>query len=79
MAESCPGFHWIGQPITSCDRCGRPAWDHDYDMRSGGTPFGELVPVAWSRGAIATWEARDWISTERAAEMLRVSESENRG
>jgi len=22
------GFHWIGQPFTSCDQCGLPAWEH---------------------------------------------------
>jgi len=26
----CPeGFHWIGQPATSCDECGLPAWEHE--------------------------------------------------
>lgn len=25
---TCEGFVWIGQPFTSCDRCGQPAWDH---------------------------------------------------
>lgn len=28
--QACPeGFHWIGQPMTSCDKCGLPAWEHD--------------------------------------------------
>lgn len=31
----CEGFQWIGQPFTSCDRCGQPAWEH----------AGEEVPV----------------------------------
>ncbi len=22
------GFVWLGQPFTSCDRCGQPAWEH---------------------------------------------------
>jgi hypothetical protein len=31
----CQGFVWIGQPFTTCDRCGQPAWEH----------AGEEVPV----------------------------------
>lgn len=27
--DPCRGFVWIGQPMTSCDRCERPAWEHE--------------------------------------------------
>ena len=46
----CRGFHWIGQPFTSCDNCGRP-WDaHEgyWGHKAGAGPFDadaqELVP-----------------------------------
>lgn len=29
----CKGFQWIGQEWTSCDGCGQPYWEHDYDQR----------------------------------------------
>lgn len=27
----CPAFRWIGQPLSSCDRCGRPYWFHSHE------------------------------------------------
>ena len=27
--EPCPeGFHWIGQALAFCDKCGLPGWEH---------------------------------------------------
>ena len=41
-AENCQGFVWVGQSFKYCDSCGRPYWEHKYDMKSvrkGGSPF----------------------------------------
>lgn len=27
--SKCTPFHCIGQPLTSCDECGKPAWEHE--------------------------------------------------
>lgn len=73
----CQGFAWIGQPMTSCDRCGRPAWDHDYDEHWGGdlAPFGTggwlLVP--WPSKLIGSWLERGHIGRERAAALLSAT------
>jgi hypothetical protein len=29
------GFRWVGQSFASCDGCGQPYWEHDYDERPG--------------------------------------------
>ena len=47
----CEGFQWIGQPFTTCDRCGQPAWDH----------VGQDVPVDGAgpfdtRRTVRPWE-----------------------
>jgi hypothetical protein len=55
----CPGFQWIGQPFTSCDRCGKPAWEHEGEMKlkpGGSFPFGD-----------DTWEVRPWKPGEAEA------------
>jgi hypothetical protein len=51
----CRGFRWIGQSFASCDGCGRPAWEHEGELRlrQGATLLGgdddfELVP--WKPG-----------------------------
>lgn len=31
--ELCRGFRWVGQSFASCDRCGRPAWEHQGEER----------------------------------------------
>lgn len=31
--DACEGFQWIGQPFSSCDRCGRPYWEHTHEER----------------------------------------------
>lgn len=47
----CDGFRYIGQPLSSCDGCGRPYWEHTHDrqMRPGAGPFDPdpwvLVPI----------------------------------
>lgn len=48
----CKGFQWIGQSFASCDGCGKPYWEHDYDAqikRDRPHPFGddaiEYVPI----------------------------------
>jgi len=28
VTVSSHGFMWMGQPFSSCDECGRPAWEH---------------------------------------------------
>lgn len=39
---ACRGFRWIGQSFASCDGCGKPAWEHEGEMRlrDGAVPFG---------------------------------------
>lgn len=32
----CEIYAWIGQPLSSCDRCGEPYWDHLYNSPSTG-------------------------------------------
>lgn len=50
-AKPCDGFRYIGQPLSSCDGCGRPYWEHTHDrqMRPGAGPFDPdpwvLVPI----------------------------------
>jgi len=41
----CPAFQWIGQPFTSCDRCGQPYWDHTHEEHAadGSKPFSVRV------------------------------------
>ena len=41
--EPCLGFWWIGQSFASCDNCGRPAWEHEGEMRprEGAGPFSD--------------------------------------
>ena len=48
----CPGFRWIGQSFASCDGCGKPAWEHEGEMRlrEGAGPF----------GGDGDWELRPW-------------------
>lgn len=39
--KSCDTFHWVGQSFAHCDNCGRPYWDHTYEIIAGtGTLFG---------------------------------------
>jgi hypothetical protein len=59
-APECRGFRWIGQPFTSCDGCGRPAWEHEGVMRlhDGAAITGVDSDV---------WELRPWAPGEAEA------------
>lgn len=55
-AESplCEWFAWVGQPYSSCDRCGRPAWEHrgEEDFAAMKSPFDTAAPAGreWAPG-----------------------------
>ena len=66
--EACVAFEYLGQPITSCDGCGRPAWEHDWRDGAGG------VHYPWSNAVIGSWLAKGWIDRERAATLLAAVE-----
>lgn len=70
----CEGFAWIGQPITTCDNCGQPGWDHDFDLRAS-SPFGSggFHQVPWSERLIGAWLSNGFITRERAAELLMAT------
>ncbi len=72
MNAECEAFAWIGQPITSCDDCGRPAWDHAGRSKSGGGPFDAGVVEPWPARTIASWIHLGWIAESRACELLSV-------
>jgi hypothetical protein len=57
----CVAFQWLGQPVTSCDDCGKPAWEHDY-----------YRDAPWQDNLIGTWLADGLISRQRAAALLVV-------
>lgn len=64
----CPeGFHWIGQPLTACDQCGQPAWDHD--------GWAEITPPLRSPWDDPKFALRPWHPGERE----RVRERWDRG
>jgi hypothetical protein len=56
--KPCAGFQWIGQSFASCDRCGKPYWEHTHEERlpEGARLFGskpmELVPISPERAAL---------------------------
>jgi hypothetical protein len=57
--EPCRGFRWIGQPFSSCDDCGKPAWEHEGEMRlKAGAPM---------PGPGDCWELRPWKPGEAEA------------
>lgn len=49
--EPCEAFHWIGQPMTSCDRCGKPAWEHKGRA---------VLPENSGPFTPDTWELKPW-------------------
>jgi hypothetical protein len=52
--KPCQGFRWIGQPFTSCDRCGMPAWEHPGEARPRpGMSLSEMISGD-------AWEIRPW-------------------
>lgn len=74
----CVAFAWIGQAITSCDDCGRPAWDHDgmSRLKKDAGPFGcnddawEVRP--WADDVVASWLKQGLIDRQRAIALLSV-------
>jgi hypothetical protein len=52
VTPGCPGFQWIGQSFATCDGCGRPAWEHEGEMR--------LREGAKLTGSEDDWELRPW-------------------
>lgn len=75
----CKGFVWIGQPITSCDNCGRPAWDHDHlqtlDRAAG--PFSpKWVYKPWAAELVEDWHATGRIIPERYEHLLALAKKE---
>jgi hypothetical protein len=59
--EKCFAFEWIGQPLTSCDNCGQPYWEHTHEqVHSPGQPISHhlrRVIAANQREAVrAKWE-----------------------
>lgn len=65
--HQCVGFAWIGQAVTSCDRCGRPAWDHDY-MEHPGAPFTNEPSTfePWPGRIIRAWLHHGYIGQARS-------------
>ncbi|WP_433426284.1 hypothetical protein ACQP1V_43200 (plasmid) [Microtetraspora malaysiensis] len=62
----CEWFRWIGQPFYSCDRCGRPAWEHlGEEVPDTSNPFSDEPPGhrEWEPGQAddirAKWEHCD--------------------
>lgn len=49
---ACGGFVWIGQPFTSCDRCGQPAWEHQGLDQPPDDPFSDAPSTvrSWKPG-----------------------------
>lgn len=53
--DPCWGFRWIGQPLTSCDNCGKPYWEHTHEerLREGArildADMFEMVPITPER------------------------------
>lgn len=62
----CKGFQWVGQTFASCDGCGKPFWEHEFDTRAkpGSGPFDDepfdYVPISDEQKAAtrAKWEGR---------------------
>lgn len=49
--SGCKGFQWIGQSWEHCNRCSRPAWEHEGCEEMGAdSPFsdGETKIFAWT-------------------------------
>jgi hypothetical protein len=60
---ACVWFAWIGQPFSSCDRCGRPAWEHrGEETFAADSPFDGLPPFGrpWRPGEADAIKAR-WV------------------
>lgn len=68
-AASCRWFVWVGQPWTSCEVCGRPAWDHDGEPVPDGYPITRLVGRPWRDGEADRIRARFEAAGEGAGEL----------
>lgn len=70
----CGGFVWIGQPMTSCDRCGQPAWEHEGLDQPTADPFSDALSTVrpWKPGEAEAIRAK-WggSSTVHMAEVRR--------
>lgn len=69
----CVAFKWVGQPITSCDDCGKPAWEHVgmERLRRQADPFGTegWFNSPWPHKQIDSWETQGLITPQRAVEL----------
>lgn len=74
--NACNAFHWIGQPMHTCDECAKPAWLHDFlESVDSESPFGGAwVQKPWAEEIVAFWERERMISSDRA-EHLRVAKA----
>lgn len=70
----CDWFAWIGQPFYSCDRCGRPAWEHKGRLAPPESPFGAQQPetgIEWTdeerESCRRKWEPAMLADAERRA------------
>lgn len=68
-AAKCRWFVWVGQPWTSCEVCGRPAWDHDGEAVPDGQPFTRLIGKPWRDGEADRMRARFEAAGEGAGEL----------
>jgi hypothetical protein len=75
MRAPCSAFRWIGQTWASCDRCGEPAWEHDFIEKSdtNSPPFDDPgVPKPWDAKLIGEWLMVEYISAFRARWLLKI-------
>lgn len=75
----CQGFVYIGQSVGSCDRCGKPAWEHDFSEElAPGSALGSAllhpawVNKPWSPEVIETWQRSGYITSQRAQHLKQV-------
>ncbi|MFE6966898.1 hypothetical protein ACFVAJ_17440 [Agromyces sp. NPDC057679] len=52
----CEAFAWVGQPLTHCDDCGRPYWEHTHE-RGVGQQAGDIIPIT---AELAAARRRKW-------------------
>jgi hypothetical protein len=70
MKRQCNSFQWIGQPITSCDGCGKPAWDHDY--REVAVVDSVRVDAPWAYWVVGDWLQHGVINQKRAVFLVEL-------
>lgn len=77
MSEACEAFQWVGQSFAYCDRCSRPAWEHDgvaTTRTDDPSVFGPLRRARWKPTHITSWIDAGYITEERAEEMRNIEE-----